>query len=188
MTCNDSLRTANTCATGVGCIDFSWPDRFRFRFRFRFIRSFVRSLATRFYQEDWGGAEYWQDEHWRTALEELFYRSRNKSNEKQDDMIFFVYEKATKGKERTSAFRKKKQTDKDKAAAPVLDVTVRRYRFGVPKDLPEIKWLESVYLNILLHTVFTCTVAICSKTALERYVLRVERKKKKKKKRILTHV
>ena len=108
---------------------------------------------------DWDGAEYWVGEHWRLALEELFYKSQ-RAKDKQDDMRFFVYNPKEKEKGGGGS--------SSSSGGPV-DITVRRFRFGIPKDIHGVKWMESVYLNILLHTVYTCTVAVCSKSALEKH-------------------
>ncbi|QDZ26062.1 DUF2045 domain-containing protein [Chloropicon primus] len=115
---------------------------------------------------EWGGAEYWQDEHWRTALEELFYNNREKRKEKQDDMVFYVYDQVL-----NERWKSKKKDKGGASKSGKLDVTVRRFGSGVLKDedFGGIQWMESVYLNLLLHTTYTCTVAICSKTALERH-------------------
>jgi len=121
---------------------------------------------------EWEGAEYWKDEHWRLALEELFYNDREKRKEKQDDMVFYVYQpnSSMDDNSNTKKWGRKKPIEKrsDEAA---LDVTVRRFGSGILRDtdLGGIRWMESVYLNILLHTTYTCTVAICSKAALERH-------------------
>ena len=121
---------------------------------------------------EWEGAEYWKDEHWRLALEELFYNDREKRKEKQDDMVFYVYEPNSSMDDNSNSKKwgRKKPIEKrsDEAA---LDVTVRRFGSGILRDtdLGGIRWMESVYLNILLHTTYTCTVAICSKAALERH-------------------
>ena len=121
---------------------------------------------------EWEGAEYWKDEHWRLALEELFYNDREKRKEKQDDMVFYVYEpnSSMDNNSNSKKWGRKKPIEKrsDEAA---LDVTVRRFGSGILRDtdLGGIRWMESVYLNILLHTTYTCTVAICSKAALERH-------------------
>ena len=118
----------------------------------------------------WGGAEFWQDEHWRTALDELFYKGKTlQAKEKQDDMIFYAYEINDDKKAKAKAKGKDTAATTTSSKGLPLDVTVRRFRFGIPKDLPGIQWMESVYLNILLHTEYTCTVAICSKTALEKH-------------------
>ena len=120
---------------------------------------------------DWGGAEYWQDEHWRLALEELFYNNRDKRKEKQDDMVFYVFSKSAAAARDPKKGGRKRGGKGDASGDKDLDVTVRRFGTGIPSDLdlPGIRWMESVYLNILLHTTYTCTVAICSKSALERH-------------------
>ena len=48
------------------------------------------------------------------------------------------------------------------------DVTVRRWTATMPRGI-DAHWMESVYLNVVMHTVYTLTVAICSKSALERH-------------------
>ena len=121
---------------------------------------------------EWEGAEYWKDEHWRLALEELFYNDREKRKEKQDDMVFYVYEpnSSMDNNSNSKKWGRKKPIEKRSEDA-ALDVTVRRFGSGILRDtdLGGIRWMESVYLNILLHTTYTCTVAICSKAALERH-------------------
>ena len=121
---------------------------------------------------EWEGAEYWKDEHWRLALEELFYNDREKRKEKQDDMVFYVYEPNSSMDDNSNMKKwgRKKPIEKRSEEA-ALDVTVRRFGSGILRDtdLGGIRWMESVYLNILLHTTYTCTVAICSKAALERH-------------------
>ena len=84
---------------------------------------------------------------------------------RQDDMLFFV------------------RTTVDAAATP-MPFFVRRWSPQLPAQLPEperanasspfhgreeagVDWRHSVYLNLVLHTTYTLTVAVCSRQAIQ---------------------
>mmetsp|Transcript_6767 Transcript_6767/g.17243 ORF Transcript_6767/g.17243 Transcript_6767/m.17243 type:complete len:453 (-) Transcript_6767:725-2083(-) len=136
---------------------------------------------------EWGGnvASHWKEEQWRTALEELFYKGP-KGNEKslmQDDMVFYVLAKQSKKKKKKKKFGNDDEdgdgvsVDVEDDEASSREVTVRRWTGasslvrsasdiqGLNKGM-DLKWMESLFLNILMHTTYTLTVAICNKQSL----------------------
>ncbi|XP_010511045.1 PREDICTED: uncharacterized protein KIAA0930 homolog isoform X3 [Camelina sativa] len=99
---------------------------------------------------------------WHGVFDVYFIRCMESRRRQDDDLLFFV---------RKLSCKSYGLTENDDAPAPYF---VRRW---APKQLDEllgeslaeVDWRKSFYLNMIAHTSFTVTVAICSNEALKTY-------------------
>ncbi|XP_009102913.1 uncharacterized protein KIAA0930 homolog isoform X2 [Brassica rapa] len=98
---------------------------------------------------------------WHGVFDVYFVRCMESRRRQDDDLLFFV---------RKLSCKSYGLTDNEDAPAPYF---VRRW---APKldvllgeTLAEVDWRKSFYLNMVAHTSFTVTVAICSNEALKKY-------------------
>ncbi|GKV20037.1 hypothetical protein SLEP1_g30215 [Rubroshorea leprosula] len=91
---------------------------------------------------------------WHDVFDLYFIRGKESRGRQDDDMIFFV---------RKTSFKGQRFNDNDEETAPFF---VRRWAAQLDKlmgeSLAEVDWRRSFYLNMIAHTKYSVTVAICS--------------------------
>ncbi|OMO50944.1 hypothetical protein CCACVL1_30125 [Corchorus capsularis] len=96
---------------------------------------------------------------WHDVFDLYFVRGKESRGRQDDDLIFFVRKWMVHG------FH-----DTDEGLAPYF---VRRWAPELDKlvgeSLSEVDWRRSFYLNMIAHTTYSVTVAICSHQALKTY-------------------
>uniref|UniRef100_A0A1D1YUE5 Uncharacterized protein KIAA0930 n=1 Tax=Anthurium amnicola TaxID=1678845 RepID=A0A1D1YUE5_9ARAE len=98
---------------------------------------------------------------WHEMLDLYFIRGRESKGSEEDDLIFFVRDMSLHG----YGFN-----DNVESVPPLF---VRRWAAQLEKvageNSAEVDWRRSFYLNLIAHTSFTVTVAICSIQDLQRH-------------------
>lgn len=98
---------------------------------------------------------------WHDILNLYFVQGKESKGRQDDDLIFFVRKMNLHGYG---------TNDELDANAPYF---VRRWASKLDKmvgdDLIEVDWRRSLYLNLIAHTSFTVTVAICSNQVLQHH-------------------
>ncbi|KAG2247318.1 hypothetical protein Bca52824_086946 [Brassica carinata] len=98
---------------------------------------------------------------WHGVFDVYFVRCMESRRRQDDDLLFFV---------RKLSCKSYGLTENEDAPAPYF---VRRWAPKLDEllgeSLAEVDWRKSFYLNMVAHTSFTVTVAICSNEALKKY-------------------
>ncbi|XP_073306586.1 uncharacterized protein [Primulina huaijiensis] len=98
---------------------------------------------------------------WRDVIDLYFVRGRVSRGRQDDDLIFFVRKMSVPGQ---------KLTENVETNSPYF---VRRWASKLDELLGEnsedLDWRRSFYLNLIAHTSFSVTVAICSHQVLQQY-------------------
>ncbi|XP_034898789.1 uncharacterized protein [Populus alba] len=98
---------------------------------------------------------------WHDVLDLYFIRGKESRRKQDDDLVFFVRKRSTQG----YGFN-----DSVESAAPYF---VRRWAPKldnlVGESSAEVDWRRSFYLNLIAHTSYTVTVAICSQQVLRNH-------------------
>ncbi|XP_010999903.1 PREDICTED: uncharacterized protein KIAA0930 homolog isoform X1 [Populus euphratica] len=98
---------------------------------------------------------------WHDVLDLYFIRGKESRRKQDDDLVFFVRKRSTQG----YGFN-----DSVESAAPYF---VRRWAPKmdnlVSESSAEVDWRRSFYLNLIAHTSYTVTVAICSQQVLRNH-------------------
>ncbi|CAN8244880.1 unnamed protein product [Cochlearia groenlandica] len=98
---------------------------------------------------------------WHGVFDVYFVRCMESRRRQDDDLLFFV---------RKMSCQSYGLTENDEAPAPYF---VRRWAPKLDEllgeSLADVDWRKSFYLNMVAHTSFTVTVAICSNEALKTY-------------------
>ncbi|KAG7588288.1 hypothetical protein ISN44_As07g006250 [Arabidopsis suecica] len=98
---------------------------------------------------------------WHGVFDVYFVRCMESRRRQDDDLLFFV---------RKLSCKSYGLTENEEAPAPYF---VRRWAPKLDEllgeSLAEVDWRKSFYLNMIAHTSFTVTVAICSNEALKTY-------------------
>lgn len=126
------------------------------------VRKHSKSIAETTLNEDETLEEVEMDSaFWHDIIDLYFVRYRESRGREDDDLIFFV---------RNSSLQTQKPSDNGEANSPYF---VRRWAPKldelVGENSPIIDWRRSFYLNLIAHTSFTVTVAICSHQVLQQY-------------------
>lgn len=111
---------------------------------------------------DYDASDVEMDAHfWRDILDVYFIRGRESRGRQEDDLIFFVRKMRLHGQ----GF-----SDDAEDAPPYF---VRRWAAKldtvIADNYANVDWRRSFYLNLIAHTSFTVTVAICSHQVLRNY-------------------
>ncbi|XP_073020766.1 uncharacterized protein [Primulina eburnea] len=98
---------------------------------------------------------------WRDVIDLYFVHGRVSRGRQDDDLIFFVRKMSVPGQ---------KLTENVETNSPYF---VRRWASKLDELLGEnsedVDWRRSFYLNLIAHTSFSVTVAICSQQVLQQY-------------------
>ncbi|XP_051123671.1 uncharacterized protein LOC127246385 isoform X2 [Andrographis paniculata] len=98
---------------------------------------------------------------WHDIIDLYFVRYRGSRGREDDDLVFFV---------RKSSLQAPKPSDNVETSSPYF---VRRWAPKLDELVGEIStsidWRRSFYLNLIAHTAFSVTVAICSHQVLQQY-------------------
>ncbi|XP_021837517.2 uncharacterized protein [Spinacia oleracea] len=98
---------------------------------------------------------------WHDILNLYFVQGKESRGRQDDDLIFFV---------RKMNLHRHSSTDDQDADSPYF---VRRWASKLDKlvgdSLVEVDWRRSFYLNLIAHTSFTVTIAICSNQVLQHH-------------------
>ncbi|KAK3247880.1 hypothetical protein CYMTET_42636 [Cymbomonas tetramitiformis] len=108
----------------------------------------------------------WHQQEWRMAYESMFLRDKPqcRSTTEQDDLLFFVradHKEGDEGEDGSFFVRRWSSELPEDIADPEAGPD------AAPNPIADIDWRQSVYLNLVLQTTFTLTVAICSRQAIE---------------------
>lgn len=98
---------------------------------------------------------------WHGVFDLYFVCGREAKRRQDDDMLFFV-RKLNSGQHRLNGHMVENSPFFVRRWAPKLDELVG-------EDLVEVDWRRSFYLNLIAHTSFSVTVAICSHQVLRNY-------------------
>ncbi|GAQ90594.1 hypothetical protein KFL_006590070 [Klebsormidium nitens] len=142
------------------------------------------ALATKAVQADGeseGGSKYWKD-----LVDTFFVRGAAKGSKAQDDMLFFVRKHSVMLEDRMQLADELGQLTPSGVQGPgrLAPFFVKRWQpdlssvlgKGSSKGGPNsesnqrefvVDWRRTFYLNLIAHTTFALTVAVCSRKALE---------------------
>mmetsp|Transcript_12289 Transcript_12289/g.14683 ORF Transcript_12289/g.14683 Transcript_12289/m.14683 type:complete len:157 (+) Transcript_12289:164-634(+) len=100
----------------------------------------------------------WNPEQWRFAFERLFLGEKPHCRSSgHDDLLFFVRKPEPN---KNSSFFVRRWSKELPEQIPDPD-TQQDSTVGIEREIADLDWRQSVYLNLVLHTTYVLTVAIC---------------------------
>ncbi|XP_072990392.1 uncharacterized protein [Typha latifolia] len=150
--------TKEISVSGIGLIDGETPSRYEL---LSMVKKHSNLLGWTVVDEQDASDVGMDAQFWHEVLDMYFVRGRVAKGREEDDLIFFVRNMSLHG----YGFN-----DNMDDASPFF---VRRWAPTLEKVIgansADIDWGPSFYLNLIAHTSYTVTVAICSIQALRRH-------------------
>ncbi|XP_078177527.1 CW7 isoform X2 [Carex rostrata] len=131
----------------------STPSRFELLSMVKKQSKFLREIDSQ--DSTSSGSSTMASQFWREMLDLYFVRGNVSKGHEEDDLIFFVRAKNLDGYEDVAPFFVRRW-------APSLERVVGT-------NMSDVDWARTFYLNLIAHTSFSVTVAICSIQALRKH-------------------
>ncbi|KAJ8762455.1 hypothetical protein K2173_007894 [Erythroxylum novogranatense] len=126
------------------------------------LLSMVKKHSTMLVNSEPEGSDVVMDSRfWCDVFDLYFVRGKESTKRQDDDLLFFVKKMSAEG----YGFNDNGESDPPyfvRRWAPKLDTLIS-------ENPPDIDWRRSFYLNLIAHTSFTVTVAICSHQVLRNH-------------------